>query len=141
MDPQLATLATTGATTMVGLMVTDAWSQARDRLGRLFSRGGSDDAALAELDDARDDWLAAQEAGDAEAAAEVQEQWRLRIRQALRNDPAKAEELRQILAELAPQVQTTVNITTTNTIEDGTYNSPVIMAGQVGQNYNGPSPR
>lgn len=38
MDTELAALAASGATTLVSLMVTDSWAQARELVGRLISR-------------------------------------------------------------------------------------------------------
>jgi hypothetical protein len=38
-EAELASLAASGATTLVGLMVSETWTQARDRVARSFARG------------------------------------------------------------------------------------------------------
>ncbi|MFG2143451.1 NB-ARC domain-containing protein [Streptomyces sp. NPDC048696] len=103
MEAELTALAVSGATTMVTLMVSDAWAQARGRLARLFSRGAGDDDTgrlVDELQASREELLAARAAGDDEGAADIEEQWRLRIRRMLRADPAAAQELRELLDDV-----------------------------------------
>ncbi|MGW7578204.1 hypothetical protein [Streptomyces sp. NPDC054765] len=126
MEAELATLAATGATTLVGLMVSEAWTQARGRVVRFFARG--DDTALPDeqLAASREELIAARDAGDADAAADVEEEWRLRLRRTLRADPVAAEELRLLLEELAPQAVPPA-VTVHNTISGGTQNGPVIQ--------------
>ena len=111
MDAELTALAAAGATALVQQMVTDGWGNVRDRAAAILSRGregetapgGPDEAAeSAELETSRAELVAAQDAGDADAAADVQASWRARLRRALRDDPAAAAELRSLLAELGP---------------------------------------
>ncbi|MEV0845321.1 hypothetical protein AB0J21_05420 [Streptomyces sp. NPDC049954] len=96
-------LAASGATTLVGLMVSESWNQVRGRVARFFGRAGDEDAAGAELELSRAELAEAREQGDEEAAADVQAALRARFRRALREHPETAEELRALLDELAPQ--------------------------------------
>lgn len=108
MDAELTALAAAGATALVQSMVGDGWAHARDRAVGFFSRrraaGVEDDSAAVagELDEARDELVAARDAEDEEAAADVRAEWRNRMRRALRADPEAAAELRLLLEELAP---------------------------------------
>ncbi|CAM5454626.1 hypothetical protein SCALM49S_06622 [Streptomyces californicus] len=51
MEAELTALAAWGATTFVGLMATEAWSQVRGRLARVLGRGEGDEVIDAELED------------------------------------------------------------------------------------------
>ncbi|MFF9784223.1 hypothetical protein YWIDRAFT_07693 [Streptomyces sp. SceaMP-e96] len=126
MEAELATLAATGATTLVGLMVSEAWNQTRGRLARFFARG--DDTALPDeqLAASREELIAARDAADADTAADVEEEWRLRLRRTLRADPGAAEELRLLLDELAPQAAP-LAITVHNNISGVIQNGPAIQ--------------
>ncbi|MEU8959307.1 hypothetical protein AB0C93_34050 [Streptomyces sp. NPDC048518] len=110
MDAELAALAAAGATALVQQMVTDGWTQARDRVARFFARDGADGSGsgagpdeshlVGELDEARAEVVAARRAGDEETAGDVRTEWRSRLRRRLAADPAAADELRSLLAEL-----------------------------------------
>jgi hypothetical protein len=128
MDAELTALATAGATALVQQMATDGWAQVRDRVAAFFSRRGGDDSVGGALDLAREELQAAQAAGDDEAAADVQAEWRNRLRRALRADPALAGELRSLLAELTPESEPR---SVTNTIIGGVHHGPVIQAGSI----------
>lgn len=106
MDAELAALAAAGATALVQSMVGDGWAHARERVVGFFSRRratGEEGAVTAELDEARGELVAARDAEDADAAADVQAEWRARMRRTLRADPEAAAELRSLLAELSPE--------------------------------------
>lgn len=132
MEAELTALAASGATAFVGLMVTEAWTQARGRMARFLARGEDVDVVDAELEESREELLAARRNGDEDGAADVTAEWRVRLRRALRDNPGAAEELRGLLDELAPahSAGTTVSVNH-NTIHDGTYNGPVIMAQSI----------
>ncbi|MEU9160665.1 hypothetical protein AB0D29_10405 [Streptomyces sp. NPDC048424] len=110
MEAELVGLATSGATALVGLMVTDAWSGVRDRVSRFLTRsttpGGGDGGVQAvvagELEASRTELAAARTDGDDALTADIEAQWRIRLRRLLLQDPAAADELRSLLAELAP---------------------------------------
>lgn len=135
MEAELASLAASGATTLVGLMVSETWTQARDRVARFFSRSGDGDggAVEGELLLSRQELLAARESGDELAAADVEAGWRARLRRALRDDPGAAEELRLMLAELAPGRGSEPTVSVRNSISGGVQHGPVFQ----GQSFSG----
>ncbi|MEU7041316.1 hypothetical protein AB0A77_09665 [Streptomyces varsoviensis] len=102
MEAELAALAASGATTVVGLMASDAWTQAKQRLARFFARGGDESAVDGELELSRAELAAARDESDELTAADIEADWRQRLRRVLRTDPAAAEELRALLAEVGP---------------------------------------
>jgi hypothetical protein len=142
MDAELTRLAVSGATVLVQQMVGDGWAQVRDRLARCLSRGGAaagEGAALlalrGELDTSRAELLAARDAGDEDAVADVRAEWRSRLRRALRADPRLAAELGAMVEELGSQGR---RGDTYNTINGGEYDGTVIQAGTIG--YLHPAP-
>ncbi|MFD5698896.1 hypothetical protein [Streptomyces lasiicapitis] len=139
MDAELTALAAAGATALVQSMVGDGWAQARDRAVGFFTRrratGNDEDtvAVAGELDEARDDLVAARDAEDEDAAADVQAEWRNRMRRALRADPAAADELRLLLRELAPdEAGEGRGGSVHNSITGGVQHGNVIQAHTVG---------
>ncbi|GGZ89907.1 hypothetical protein ACFOOM_08675 [Streptomyces echinoruber] len=133
MEAELAALAASGASTMVTLMVSDAWEQVRARVVRLFARGGDEAAVEGELRGARSELLAAHDAGDVDAAGDVEEEWRLRLRRVLRADPMAARELRRLLDELdelGSQGADQPVVSVRNTITGATVNGPVFQGQQ-----------
>ncbi|MFJ6214730.1 hypothetical protein ACIQGZ_15560 [Streptomyces sp. NPDC092296] len=132
MEAELAALAASGATTLVGLMVSESWTQARDRVARFFARGSGDPAPQEQLEVSRAELAAARETGDDTGAADVEAEWRTRLRRLLRADPAAAAELRALLAELGPQ-QTEPAGSVHNTINGGVQHGPVIQ----GRDFSG----
>jgi hypothetical protein len=138
-EAELAGLATSGATTLVGLMVSDAWERARDRLSAFFARGGDGravDAQREQLEASRAELVAARESGadGDETTADLADEWRARLRRVLRADPAAADELRALLAELAPQEAAGPTTVIHNTISgNAVVRGPAIQ----GQNFNG----
>lgn len=124
-EAELTALAASGATTLVGLMASDAWTQVRGRLARFFARGGEAGPVDAELE------LSRQELSAAGAADDVEAEWRARLRRTLRADPAAADELRLLLAELDPAASRGTTVTVHNIIGGGVQHGPVIQ----GQNF------
>ncbi|MFH0245293.1 hypothetical protein ACGRHY_23395 [Streptomyces sp. HK10] len=104
MDPEIAALAGSAGTTVLTLMVTDAWERARDGVVSLWRRVHPDraDAVGAELEATRSDLLAAAEAGDVRPREELHSEWQGRIRRLLAADPRIAEDLRRLLEEIGP---------------------------------------
>ena len=122
MSAEFAELATSGATTLVGLMVTDAWTQARDRVVALFGRARAEDLT-AQLEVVRGEIVAG---GDAtEATSELAP----KLRRALAAEPDVADELLALLAELTPQAAEPGSFR--NTINGGTFHGTVVQAGSV----------
>ncbi|GCD99328.1 hypothetical protein EHYA_07043 [Embleya hyalina] len=121
------TLAASGATTLVGLMVSESWTQARTRLAAFFTRGGSEPTGTEqELDAARRELTTAQAEGNDVVAADIEAEWRTRLRRALEADPAAAADLRALLDELTPLAATPA-APVTNTITGGTQHGPVLQ--------------
>ncbi|MGV9264013.1 hypothetical protein ACWDRR_05050 [Kitasatospora sp. NPDC003701] len=123
-------LVTSGATTLVGLMATEAWTQARSRFAALFGRGEADEAEAAALERSRTAIVRAQAAGDTEAVNDLAGTWRGRLRQALLENPEVAEELQGILDEFRPQLPAPGGDSRNNTFS-GTVYGNVIQAGSV----------
>lgn len=136
-DAELTALAAAGATALVQQMVTEGWTQARDRVARFFSRdsGGDEDVLVGELEEARAEVVAAHDAGDSETTADVRTEWRSRLRRRLAADPAAAAELRDLLDELTRDVDVGApqGGDTYNHISGGVNHGTVIQAGSVGQ--------
>lgn len=132
LDAELAALAASGASSLVGLMVSDAWSATRERVARLFARGGDEDQVAGELTAARAELAEAERNGDEEHRADIQEAWKLRLRGLLRTDPEAAAELRSLLDEIAPAEPSAGGVVINNTVSGGTHHAPVIQVGQLG---------
>ncbi|MFC9324036.1 hypothetical protein [Kitasatospora sp. NPDC057015] len=105
MESELVVLASSAATTMVGLLATDGWEQVKQAVGRLWRRARPDqaDTVEAELVEARAELLTARQAGDTQAEQDLTAEWRTRLRRLLAADPALAGALRALLAELRPE--------------------------------------
>jgi hypothetical protein len=102
----LAALAATGGTALVTAMVTDGWEAVRTRFARLLGRGDSKETetAAAQLERSRA-LLAPLSGAELERArAEQMIAWRARLEDLLERDPAAAEKLRTLVAEVQTQV-------------------------------------
>ncbi|OSP44265.1 MULTISPECIES: hypothetical protein [unclassified Streptomyces] len=106
MDPEIAALAGTAGTTVVTLMVTNAWESARDGMVALWRRfqPARAEGIGEELEAGRADLLLARRAGDTESEAELTAEWQGRVRRFLLAQPEAADELRRVLDELKPSV-------------------------------------
>lgn len=102
MDPELAALTSTAATTAVRLLATTAWEQATSAVGRLWRRVHPERAETvqAELADSRAEMLAARQAGDEQVEQALVGEWHNRLRRLIAADPQLADELRQVVAQL-----------------------------------------
>ncbi|WP_394437638.1 hypothetical protein [Streptomyces sp. SGAir0957] len=133
MEAELLALAASGATAVVQQMATDSWGHMRDRIVAFFVRRGdtTEDVVARQLEESRGDLAAAAASGDEQGAADVEAEWRVRLRRRLLADPAAAAELRAVLDELPrPAGQEVVQVH--NTIGGGVQHGPVIQAGTVG---------
>lgn len=119
MDTGLEELATSGASTLVGLMVTDLWNQVRGRIAALLRR----DKAGAELERSRRELTAARQAGDSVAVAQVEAQWRSRLRGILARDPQAVAELRALLDEFGQPAGAVAKAE--SHFHDSTFHGPV----------------
>lgn len=125
MDAELVTLIGTGTSTVVGLMVTDVWEQTKQRVVRLFSRGGDADAVAGELEETRAALIAAAGRSDQEdLTSDLTATVRLRLRRLLEQDPDTAVELRRLVDEFAPAAPSG---TVHNSVTGGTYYGPVML--------------
>ncbi|MFE9661672.1 hypothetical protein [Streptomyces sp. NPDC005955] len=133
MDPEIAALASTAGTTIVALLVTDAWQTARDRVAALWQRARPErtEAVVAELEAARGDLLLAADA-DGDEVAKTQEElaaeWQARVRRLLTAEPEMVAELRLLLAELAPEAPGVVPVNSQRATASG--NARVYQAGR-----------
>jgi hypothetical protein len=132
-EAELAALAASGATTLVGLMVSETWTQARDRLARFFAGADDEEKVEGELDASQAELVAAREAEGEAVAADIEDAWRTRLRLALLSDPGAAEDLRALLAELAPEGNGAHAGTVSNNVSGGTQYGPVVQ----GQQFSG----
>jgi hypothetical protein len=119
MDAELEELATSGASTLVGLMVTDLWNEVRGRIAALLRRG----KAAEELERSRQQLVAAREAGDSRAAADVEAHWRSGLRAVLAGDPQAAAALRALVDEYG-QSATVASYAETH-MHGNTFHGPV----------------
>ena len=120
----IATLAGTGASTLVTAAATDVWQTARAGFVRLFGRG---DAARAQLAEARLDELAA-----ARDDGEIGDQlvvWRTRLADLLQEDPNNAEALRALIDELTPRLPTNAGVMVQTNVAAGTARQFNVQSG------------
>ncbi|MGV9844627.1 hypothetical protein ACWDUB_21360 [Streptomyces fungicidicus] len=101
MDAELMALASTAGTTLVGLLVTDAWERAQEAVSMVWRRARPEQAEVVEgeLVQARGEAVAAQEAGDSGMRDALTAEWQLKFRRLLASSPGVADELRRILNE------------------------------------------
>ncbi|QMU76738.1 hypothetical protein GXW83_14305 [Streptacidiphilus sp. PB12-B1b] len=101
MDSELVMLASTGATTVVALMATDAWEQARAAMVSLWQRVHPDRVATleAQLAEGRSALLAARETGEDTVPQALVSEWNGRIGRLLAVEPQAAGYLRQLIDE------------------------------------------
>jgi hypothetical protein len=101
MDPELVALASTGAATVVALLTTDAWGQAKTGLGSLWRHVHPDEARSIESDlaEARSTLLAATAERSEQITRVVVGEWRDRILSLLAAEPWLADELRRVLQD------------------------------------------
>ncbi len=102
MDPELTALTSTAATTVVQLLATAAWEQAKSAVGGLWRRAHPERAKTvqAELEDSRTEVLAARQAGDEQVEQDLVGEWHGRLRRLVAADPQLVDDLRRVVAEL-----------------------------------------
>jgi hypothetical protein len=135
MEAELASLAVSGATTLVGLMASDAWAATKSRVAALLSRGRAADpeAVEGELAESRSELIAARDSGDESVAADIEATLRTQLRRLLKEEPAAAAALRELIAEAAPAQGTT---TTVHNTARGEFHGPVVQAGDIHGDLN-----
>lgn len=102
MDPELTALTSTAATTVVQLLATAAWGQAKSAVGGLWRRAHPERAETvqAELEEGRIEVLAARQVGDEQVEQALVGEWQGRLRRLVAADPQLADELRRVVAQL-----------------------------------------
>ncbi|WP_405858799.1 hypothetical protein OG361_31140 [Streptomyces sp. NBC_00090] len=98
-DPSIAALALSGATTLVAAMATDMWQSARERMAQIFRRGGQQAAVESQLD--LNNGLVEQADDDSRTRQILADQWQLQLETLLRQHPEAADELRELVGELS----------------------------------------
>lgn len=98
MDPQLEALALAAATTVVGLLTTDAWEQTKTALAAMWQRAHPEPSRSmdAELGEARERLLTALRAGDTQTERHITNELVDRLRHLLATHPELAVELAQL---------------------------------------------
>jgi hypothetical protein len=125
MEAELVALATSGATTLITLMISDTWAQAKHRAAQVFGRESDEhDEVLGELESSRAALLQAIENGDGTRAAAIEGEWRSRLLRLLRSDPGLAEDLQSLPAPPAGTVY--------NHISGRVRSDLVIQTGRIG---------
>lgn len=99
-----AALASSAASTLVGLMATEAWQEARAAIVGLWRRQRPQQAGRVaeDLDDAQSTVRQAREGGDHQAEAAVLAEWEGRLRALLALQPAAAADLARAVERLQP---------------------------------------
>lgn len=127
MEPELMTLASSGAATLVGLMVSDSWERIKEAVARLLARRGGMEKALRDLDASRADLLA----GDESAAIGIESEWRARLCRLIETDPDFADDLRHLLNATGVPPSEAPMRDVHNVISGGVQYGPVIQAGRI----------
>ncbi|MEU8102229.1 hypothetical protein AB0C18_00710 [Nonomuraea muscovyensis] len=124
MQAELIALATSGATTLVTLMISDAWTQAKGRIAHMLGRDADEqDDFLQELEVSRVTLLHALESGDSAQVATIEAEWRSRLLRLLQSDPSLIEKLQSLPVAPAGTVY--------NNISGRVRSGLVIQAGRI----------
>ncbi|MET9303755.1 hypothetical protein ABZX78_07925 [Streptomyces cellulosae] len=101
MDPALLALATAGANSLISLMTSDAWQQAKNGISRLFGRseGPAAEDISREFEENRQELIRSIAREDPDTAEELRVAWRGKFRRLLVEAPDAAEILRDLLKE------------------------------------------
>jgi len=102
MTAELETIAASAATTLVGLMATDVWKQARSLLPGLWRRvrPGAAAEVEAELDSAEQMVALARRGNNAAVEKTIRDDWTARIADLLLTDPRVRHELERALHQM-----------------------------------------
>ncbi|MET9191925.1 hypothetical protein ABZX60_01295 [Streptomyces olivaceus] len=128
MEAELMALVGTGATTVVGLMVTDAWEQVRQRVVGLFGSTNETNRTAGELDASRTALLSVGGTADEEGLrSDLTASVRLRLRRLIEEDPSAARELRLLVDEFASTAGLEAPGSVHNSITGGKQEGPVLQ--------------
>jgi hypothetical protein len=106
MEPDLMTLTSSAATTLVRLMTTDGWDRFKAAIMSMWRRAQPERAETvdADLAAARLELLTANEAHDEQAEVDLVGEWRSRLQRLVIGDPELQHELRTLVEEYRPAV-------------------------------------
>jgi hypothetical protein len=131
-EAELVALASSGATTLIALMISDSWAQVKEKLARSFGRAGDSEEMLQYLETSRAALMAALARGDDVEAAGIEIEWRARLLHLLRSDPTLTKELRSLPT---PPMGTVYN-----SISGKVRSGLVIQAGRIyGSTFTSPA--
>jgi hypothetical protein len=101
-DPELAALTSTAATTVVKLLASAVWERATTAVVGFWRRVHPERAqtVAAELAEGRAEVLVARQAGDEQAEQALVTEWHNRLRRLVDADPQVVDELARVVAEL-----------------------------------------
>ncbi|MDW6064388.1 hypothetical protein SAZ11_48655 [Streptomyces sp. FXJ1.4098] len=128
---ELAALAASGATSLVGLMISDSWDHVRGTVARFIARQRMPEDTMAELDRSRHRLIAAQERGDESAVRDISAEWQSYLHLLLCTNPTAAEELRSMSASLDQMLAGQQSPGVSNVINGGVQHGPVVQTGQI----------
>ncbi|MEV0974977.1 hypothetical protein [Microtetraspora glauca] len=141
MDPELMALASSGAATLVGLMISDSWTQVKEGIARMLARGKAVKETAQELDASRDELLAASASDDQLTVTSIEGEWRSRLSRLLEADPALADDLQRFMKASSARSLAGPTGDVHNVISGGVQHGPVIQAGRIsGLAMHGPGP-
>ncbi|MDV9176506.1 hypothetical protein R6V09_41070 [Streptomyces sp. W16] len=134
MDELLAALASSGAATLTGLMLSDAWEQVKEKIVRVIERchrgGGNPDPLLEE---SRLRLIAARDEGNLADASDVEREWRLRVAQLMREDATVVQDLIAIAVSMTQSGHRGAH----HELRDSTFNGPTAFQfGGTGDQHN-----
>ncbi|MEV4372941.1 hypothetical protein AB0J71_38145 [Nonomuraea sp. NPDC049637] len=132
MEAELVALATSGATTLITLMISDVWAQTKEKLAGILARPGNEDDVLGELEASRADLVDALTRGDGGRTAAIEAEWRARLLRLLLEVPGSADALQSLPAPATGTVY--------NHISGPVRSAVVVQAGRIdGSTFNAPS--
>lgn len=102
MDAEVVALVNSGVTTLLGLMVTDAWGRAKHAFASLL-RSRDDEQTIDDLEESRQRLAAVPM--ESLVREDVSSEWRSRTLRALQRIPSVEEDLRRFIADYEPFIQ------------------------------------
>ncbi|GAA1788494.1 hypothetical protein [Actinomadura chokoriensis] len=127
MEAELAALASSGATALVGLMVSDSWARVKDGFARMLAKSAPAEAPLEELETSRVELVAAYLEHDDAKVAAIESHWRSRLEILLRSDETSVDALRRLLSAPTPSPVETIS----NFNSGDTQFGSIIQAGHI----------
>ncbi|MEU5988157.1 hypothetical protein ABZ806_04180 [Spirillospora sp. NPDC047418] len=127
MEAELAALASSGATALVGLMVSDSWARVKGGLARMLARSAPAEVPLEELEISRVELVTAYLEHDDKKVAAIESHWRSRLEFLLRSDETAVDPLRRLLSAPTPSPVETIS----NFNSGDTQFGSIIQAGHI----------